>query len=166
MFDRLRDFCLYSKDSLDEILITKEDVYRHFCCTYHWKVVEDALISSYKDIVNVPTWFVGHMLLPVKLEERGKETHAEYSFSNTKIRFLNIFRPPDIKLEKNGLYSIHFASVISKIDSAEFRMISQQLESVKRFVEFRNDIKKIDYSSFQRFGDYRKFCEKRYLKYF
>jgi len=166
VFHRLRDFCLYSKNNLDEIVITKEDVYRHFCSAFHWKVVEDALVSSYKDIKDIPSWFVGHMLLPVKLKERNKSICAEYSTSDLKVQLLNIFTPSDIKFKSNGLYSMHFASVISEINPAQFGMINQQLESIERFIEFRNDVKEIDYSDFQKFGDYRKFCETRYHKYF
>jgi hypothetical protein len=166
VFHRLRDFCLYSKDDLDEILITKEDVYRHFCSTFHWKVIEDALVSSYKDIRSIPAWFVGHMLLPVRLREKNKMIYAEYAAAGLEIRLLNIFTPNDIKFESNGLYSMHFASVISTITPAQFRTINQQLESIKRFVGFRRDIREIDYSDFQRFGDYRKLCETRYSKYF
>ncbi len=165
-FHRLRDFCLYSKNDLDEVIITREDVYRHFCSTYHWKVVEDSLVSSYKSIINIPTWFVGHMLLPVKLKKRNKATYAEYSFSNLTIDMQNVFVPPEFKVQESGIYAIHFASIVSEINPAVSRMMNQQLESVNRFIEFRKDIGEIDYTKFQRFGDYSKFCQERYLKYF
>jgi hypothetical protein len=166
VFHRLRDFCLYSKSNLDEIMITNEDVYRHFCSTFHWKVVEDALVASYKDITNIPAWFVSHMLLPVKLKKEGKSTYAEYSATNVRTRLLNVFISPNIRIKNEGLYSMHFASVISEINPSQFRMINQQLESIKRFTEFRNDVTEIDYSNFQKFGDYKKLCETRYSKYF
>jgi hypothetical protein len=166
VFHRLRDFCLYSKNDLNDVNITLEDVYRHFCSIFHWKVVEDALTYSYKDIKNIPTWFVGHMLLPVTIKEQNKALCADYSFSGLKILMRNIFVPDGIKIRENGIYTIHFASVISEINPAISKMINQQLESINRFVEFRNDIVEINYANFQRFGDYGKFCRERYLKYF
>jgi hypothetical protein len=166
VFHRLRDFCLYSKNNLDKITITEEDVYRHFCSAFHWKIVEDALVSSYKDISDIRAWFVGHMLLPVRLKGKRDSVLAEYSTSDAKIRLLSVFIPPDIKVKDNGLYSIHFASVISEITAEHYRMINQQLEAIRRFIEFRNDVKEIDYSDFQKLKNYREFCENRYLKYF
>lgn len=166
VFHRLRDFCLYSKNNLDKITITEEDVYRHFCSAFHWKVVEEALGSSYKDLRDIRSWFVGHMLLPVKLKEENRLIYAEYSTPGNKICLSNIFIPSDIKFKSDGLYSMHFASVISIVTPAQFKMINQQLESIKRFVEFRRDIDEIDYSDFQKFGDYGKLCETRYSRYF
>lgn len=166
VFHRLRDFCLYSRNDLNEVTVTSEDVYRHFCSTFHWKVIEDALISSYKNIKDIPTWFVGHMLLPVTLKKQNNATYAEYCFPDLRILIKNIFVPAEIKIHENGIYAIHFASIISEINPTISRMIGQQLESINRFVEFRKDIVEIDYLDFQRFGDYGEFCRKRYLKYF
>ncbi len=166
VFHRLRDFCLYSRNDLNEVIITSEDVYRHFCSTFHWKVIEDGLISSYKNIKCIPTWFVGHMLLPVNLEKQSRAVRAEYYFSDRKIIFENIFVPSDIAIREEGIYTIHFASIISEISPAISKMIGQQLESTSRFVDFRKDVKEIDYADFQRFGNYKEFCRERYTKYF
>jgi hypothetical protein len=41
VFHRLKKFCQYSKNDLNkEIIITEEDVFRHFCSTFHWRVIE------------------------------------------------------------------------------------------------------------------------------
>jgi len=167
---RLRDCCFYYKNNLDDVLITKEDVYRHFCNASHWKINEDTLATFPSDanmlITDMPAWLVGHMLLPVKLKQESNSVYAEYAGLGFRLQLYNIFTPSDINIEENTLYSIHFASVISEITSAQSKMISQQLENNAQFIEFRNKTKSIDYSNFQRYGDYRKFCENRYCKYF
>lgn len=170
VFKRLRDCCFYSKNNLDEVVITKKDIYKHFCSAYHWKINEETFLSTPErantPITNAPSWFIGHMLLPVKLTQEKGSTNAEYAGSGFKIHLFNVFTPPDIKIQTNRSYAIHFASVISEINIAQSRIISQQLDTIDKFTDFRRDVKAIDYSDFQKFGDYRRLCESRYSKYF
>ena len=170
VFRRLRDCCFYSKNNLDEVVITEEDVYRHFCSAYHWKITEESLTNIPENantpIINVPSWFVGHMLLPVRLMDEKGSVKAEYSGLGFKISIVHVFIPSDMEIRADDIYSIHFASVISEITSAQARMISQQLNSIYQFLGFRQETKIIDYANFQKFGNYRGICENRYLKYF
>ncbi len=170
VFRRLRDCCFYSKDNLAEVVITKEDVYRHFCSAYHWKITEDALLTiperANVPITNIPSWSIGHMLLPVKLSKENGSVKAEYSGSGFRISILNVFFPSDMEIHQDIAYSLHFASVISEINFTHTRMISQQLDSIDQFVKFRKETEMIDYGDFQRFGNYRNLCEARYCKYF
>ncbi|MGD6805365.1 MAG: hypothetical protein ACQCN4_00175 [Candidatus Bathyarchaeia archaeon] len=170
VFRRLRDCCFYSRSSLDEVVITKDDVYRHFCSAYHWKIAEDALQlipqNANNPISNIPSWFIGHMLLPVKLIGEKDSIKAEYAGLGFRIQILNIFVPSDIEIQKGAIYAIHFASVISDINFAQYIIISQLLESVYRFVEFRKEVKVIDYADFQKYGNYSNLCKSRYGKYY
>ncbi|MGD6851749.1 MAG: hypothetical protein ACQCN6_06810 [Candidatus Bathyarchaeia archaeon] len=170
VFRRLRDCCFYSKNNLDKVVITKEDVYRHFCSAYHWKINEEALTTIPENantpISNVASWFVGHMLLPVRLMDEKGSVRAEYSGSDSKISIFNVFIPPDMELHKDAIYSMHFASVISEITLAQAELINRQLEVIDQFIEFRKEIKTMDYGDFQKFGNYRNLCEGRYRKYF
>lgn len=170
VFQRLRDCCYYYRNNLTEVLITKEDVYRHFCSAYHWKIAEDSLHAipqkANTPVTDLNSWFIGHMLLPVKLLEENGSVRAEYSGTGFRISLTNIFVPSDVKVRSGAFYSMHFASAISEISNAESGLINQQLESIDQFIEFRKKVKAIDYSSFQRFGNYKKICENRYNKYF
>ncbi|MCW4009407.1 MAG: hypothetical protein NWF05_02150 [Candidatus Bathyarchaeota archaeon] len=170
-FHRLRDFCVCSKNDSEDEVITKGDIYSHFCSVAHWNMAEDALASSYAitkncPITDHPTWLVGHMLLPVKVKEENNTVNAEYSGLDFTLQLLNIFFPPEIEIETDAFYAIHFASVISKITPTQSKMINQQLESIDRFIESRKQITRIDYAAFQKYGNYRKFCKNRYCKYF
>jgi hypothetical protein len=169
-FRRLRDCCFYYKTDLDEMAITKEDVIRHFCSVFHWKFNADTMAACPKG-VNTPitdaaSWFVGHMLLPVKLKKENDSVHAEYSGSDFKLQLFNVFTPQDIEIEEDTMYAIHFASVISEITHAQSKMVGQQLETNDNFKNLRDTTKSIDYAHFQKYGDYRQFCENRYNKYF
>jgi TusA-related sulfurtransferase len=170
VFHRLRDFCLCFKKNADTLVITKEDVYRHFCSPEHWKIAEGALIEAYTNkkgfITDVPAWLIGHMLLPVKLKQEKNEAYAEYSSSNFNIKILNLFIPSELKIKEDTFYSIHFASIISEITSTESKMINRQLETIDSFIKYRKETKLIDYNHFQKYGNYKRICEKRYNTYF
>jgi hypothetical protein len=170
VFRRLRDCCFYSRSNLDEVVITKEDVYRHFCSAYHWKITEDTLKlipqNANSPINNVPSWFIGHMLLPVKLTCEKDSIKAEYRGLGFRIEILNIFVPSEMEIGNNSIYAIHFASVISEINFAQYITISQLLETIYRFVEFRKEVKVIDYADFQKYGNYSSLCKSRHSKYF
>lgn len=166
-FHRLKEFIIYYINDLgQELFITLDDVYRHFCTMFHWRVVEKSLFNGYENIIDIPSWFVGHMILPVVIKREKGEYMAEYTFGNRIINLKNIFVPEDINIIQNMQYAIHLASVVSPLGKHDFKMISLHLEEIPLFRLFREKLESIDYSDFQRFGDYRKTCENRYAKYF
>jgi hypothetical protein len=150
--------------------MAKEDVYKHFCSAYHWYITEDALKAIPENantpITNIHSWSVGHMLLPVRLVEENNSVNAEFSGLGFKICIFNLFIPSDMEIQTDAVYSTHFAAVISEINLAQAKMISQQLEAINRFIEFRKETKAIDYLDFQKIVNYRSLCESRYCKYF
>ena len=166
-FHRLKEFIIYNINELgQELFITRDDVLRHFATMYHWRVVENSLLDSYKKIIHIPSWFVAHMLLPVILKKEEGEFMAEYTYGEKIINLKNIFVPKDMEIELNTPYCMHLSSIISPLDRFTYRMISRHLKEIPLFVTFREDQDTIDFSNFQRYGDYRKICEDRYNKYF
>ena len=166
-FHRLKEFIIYSiNEPGQELFITRDDIFRHFATMYHWRVVERSLVSGYKMITHIPSWFVAHMLLPVVLKKEEGKYMGEYTYEDRIINLKNIFVPGDMEIEENTPYCLHLASVVAPLEQFTFRMISRHLEEIPLFKTFRDDIDIIDFADFQRFGDYRKICEDRYNKYF
>jgi len=166
-FHRLKEFIAYHINDLgQELFITLDDVFRHFCTMFHWRIVEKSLFNGYKNIIDIPSLFVGHILLPVVIKREKGEYMAEYTFGNRIINLKNIFVPGDMNIVQNKQYAVHLASVVSSLEKHDFNMISLHLEEIDLFRLFRENLESIDYSDFQRFGDYRKICEDRYTKYF
>ena len=166
VFHRLKEFCLYSINDLDkEIIITEEDVYRHFCTNFHWRHVERYFLKNFDKIENLSSWFVGHMLLPITLKHEDNSVIGEYSFFDRKIILRNIYISPNIPIEMNGYYCIHFAAIISKVNEDQFNMIFKHLEENKLFKQYRQDLKIIDYKNYQRFGNYYEIVKNRYKKF-
>ena len=128
--------------------------------------MERSLPSSYKNLTNIPAWFVGHMLLPVSLKKEQKSYSALYHYGYKKLIIKNVFLPKEIQFNSDDLYCVHFASVISKITKQNNDMIKSQLEEINNFKNFRDSIKEINYLEFQRYGNYFEICRSRYLKHF
>lgn len=167
VFHRLREFCTYSIDhfSFDPI-ISVNDVLRHFCTAYHWHVVEEALAKSYRSINNIPSWFISHMLLPVKLNTHQGEIIGTFIDSLGSLTLRNLFLPLDLQTKEGSLFCVHFASVIGEISSSQFELVGNHLAEILDFQKLRNQVSDINFHNFQRFGDYKSFCRERYEKYF
>ncbi len=167
VFHRLKEFCLYSvNDFSSELTISLEDVLRHFSSGFHWRLVEKGLSSGYKNLTFLPSWFIGHMLMPVKLEKENKKMIAKYAYSKSIIRFKNIFIPKEIKILSDKFYCIHFGFVISQISEEQSKMLFNELEIIDNFRIYRENLSEIDFSHYQRYGDYFNICKTRYSKYF
>jgi len=166
-FHRLKEFIIYNiNEPGQELFIATEDVLRHFATMFHWRMVERKLSTSYKMIIQVPSWFVSHMLLPVVIKKEDGQYMAEYTHKNRIISLRNIFIPNDIQVEQNTRYAIHLGFVVAPLDRFSFKMVSHHLEEIPLFCLFREDFDFIDFAKFQRFGDYRELCRARYKKYF
>jgi len=167
VFHRLKEFCVCSIDDLREgYEIRVEDVLRHFSSSYHWKVIETSLHSSYKKVIHVPSWFVGHLLLPIKIQSNKNEPEISFLLKTHSVRLNSLFIPSNLSINPNKYYCVHFASVISDISFAQFEMLRQQLNEIPQFSLFCKDIKEINYLNFQRYGNYYAFCQQRYSAYF
>ena len=166
VFHRLKEFYLFTVDDFSNCEIKKNDTLRHFCTSYHWMVVENALPMSYKNILTIPSHFVGHMLLPVKTKNIYNSNSASYNYLDKKILLKNLFIPHDIDLNLSEYCAVHFASIICSLNERQYTMINNQLIEIPDFVSFANDIKEIDYKKWQKHGNYMDFCKERYSKYF
>jgi hypothetical protein len=150
-----------------EIVIEREHVLRHFAASYHWDhVVGPNLPTSYRRVVSIPTWFISHMLLPVALERVGNgEVNGIYRFGDGEIRLKNLFIAPELADVNAGAWGVHFASVITPLSSDEAALVQMLGDTNPLLAEFRREISTIDYSNFERFGDYRAICIERHACY-
>ncbi len=167
VFHRLKDFCIWSNNDLHKgYEITVEDVLRHFSSTFHWNVIANSLHSSYKKVIHIPSWFVSHLLLPVKIQINKSEHQILFLMKDHSLQLNNLFIPPNLSINRNKYYCVHFASVISDISLDQFEMLRQQVNEIPQFNLFYRDIEEIDYLNFQRYGNYSMFCKERYEAYF
>lgn len=167
VFDRLKEFILYSVDDFSRTyVISVEDVIRHFCSGFHWRRTAQLLSASYINLTDLPSWFVGHMLTPVRIVQESGSPLARYSYSGGSMLFKNIFIPSDVIVNSKKDYCIHFAFVISDITENQASIISHELDLIDNFKTYREYLSEIDYSEFQRYGNYFEICKGRYKKHF
>ena len=167
VFNKLREFCLYSiNDFSKNRTILVNDILRHFCTAYHWHVVEESLPHTYKDLTDIPSWFVSHMLLPVELSANGGTIQGTFIDSEGYIVLRNLFLPSDLKIREGSLYCVHFASAIGEISLQQSKLLRNHLAEIPDFQNLRKQVFEIDFHNFQRFGDYTSFCKERFGKYF
>jgi hypothetical protein len=147
-----------------EIIIEREHVLRHFASSYHWDhVVAPNLPSAHKKVVSIPTWFISHMLLPAALEKTGNgELHGTYRFDNGEIKLKNLFMAPELAGLDSAAWGVHFASVITPLSLDEAALVQMLGDASPLLAEFRCEISTIDYSNFERYGDYRTVCIDRH----
>ena len=150
-----------------EMVIEREHVLRHFASSYHWDhVVAPNLPAAYKKVVSIPTWFISHMLLPIALERAGNgELNGIYRFGDGEIRLKNLFIAPELADLNAGVWGVHFASVITPLSSDEAALVQMLGDTNPLLAEFRREISTIDYSNFERYGDYRAICIERHATY-
>lgn len=150
-----------------EIVIEREHVLRHFASSYHWDhVVAPNLPAAYKKVVSIPTWFLSHVLLPVALERGGGgELNGIYCFDGGEIRLQNLFLAPEFADLDASVWGVHFASAITPLSSEEAVLVRMLGDANPLLIEFRREISTIDYSNFERYGDYRAICAERHACY-
>lgn len=168
VFHRLKEFCLYSVDDLSKkYIISENDVLRHFSTGFHWRTIKDNLSSGYQKLTDIPSWFLSHMLMPIKLIGEGEIIFGKYERNNKEIYHRSIFIPKDLSLDFNdSYYCIHFGCVISEITQQQYDMIFRQLGEIEHFEDLMGRVREIDFKDFQSYGNYSEMCKKRYLKYF
>ncbi|MDD5109828.1 MAG: hypothetical protein PHI63_01255 [Patescibacteria group bacterium] len=165
VFHRLLDFCIWQGSIHTDFFIEREHILRHFASSYHWQfVVANDLPASYKNILHLPQWFIGHMLVPMQITGRGGTANGKYIYPGGEIIFKNLFFPPDIAVSSQ-YYAVHLASVCSPLSDPEVSLVRRLIEENPVFVKYREKCKEVDYCDFQLFGDYQSLCRKRYAQY-
>lgn len=151
----------------NEIVIERDYVLRHFSSSYHWNhVVSPTLSAAYAKVRSIPTWFLAHMLLPVALERTGNGAiHGIYHFKDGEIRLHNLFLPPELADLDPPVWGVHFASAITPLSFDEAMLVRMLGDANPLLTEFRGEISAIDYSNFERYGDYRAMCVERHAIY-
>jgi hypothetical protein len=169
VFHRLADFTIWSaRMNNDKLIIERENVLRHFASSYHWDhVVGQNMDHSYRKVISVPKWFIGHMLLPVEIVVTTKNSiKASYNFKEGQIELKNLFIPPEFDISSTKSWAVHFASVLTPLSTNEESLIHTLIDMNPLFVCCRKEITEIDYMNFERFGNYTATGKKRYRKYF
>ncbi|MCE1246615.1 MAG: hypothetical protein LWY06_08225 [Firmicutes bacterium] len=162
-FGRLREFVIYSiNDVGQELFITVEDVYRLFSTTFQWRYLKENLINEYHMILNIPKWFMANMILPAVLKVENGKYIAEYSFEDRIVNIKNVFLPPGSACDVNSQCAVFMSCVVTPLDRASFNMINRHLEEIAAFRIFRRDVENIDFSNFQRFGNYESLAKSRF----
>ena len=169
VFYRLGDFTVWQTPTgVDPYTINREHVVRHFSSTYHWNhVVASGLDSAYNRVRHIPSWFLGHMLLPVRVTDiRGNIVSASHEYQGGEVRLLNLFAPGEYKPERDEIWAVHFAGLLDHLSFEEQQVVCLMIETNPLLHQFREDVIEIDYSNFERHGDYLAFCRTRYQKYY
>jgi hypothetical protein len=169
VFGRLREFTIWQAPAdADQYSIGREHVVRHFASSFHWNhVVASGLEGAYKKVLHIPSWFLGHMLLPVKVTSvDGDVVSAYYEYDGGKVHLSNLFAPKDYAPRPDETWAVHFAGLLDRLNPTEMEVVRLMTETNHLLVQFRRDVSIIDYANFERHGNYLALCRRRYEKYY
>jgi len=169
VFRRLHDFALWmAPAAAAQFIITRDHVIRHFASSFHWhQVVADGMTSAYEKVLFVPSWFMGHMLLPARVTRvHGEAVAAVYEYEDGSIQLTNLFAPNAYEPKVGEKWAVHFAALLDRISAEEDDLVRMLTETNPLLVQFRKDVQGVDYKSFERHGDYLAICKKRYATYY
>ncbi|MHB9004597.1 MAG: hypothetical protein ACYC6C_11145 [Coriobacteriia bacterium] len=169
VFRRLGEFSAWMAPAeADEFVITRDHAIRHFASSFHWhQVVADGLTGAYKKVLFIPSWFMGHMLLPARITEvAGDTVTAVYEYDGGNIELTNLFAPNAYEPKVGEMWGVHFAALLDRITPEEDRLVRMLTDTNPLLVEFRTDVDEIDYKNFERHGDYLGTCQSRYATYY
>ncbi len=169
VFQRLAEFSgCQAQVGGGERVIVREHAIRYFASSYHWNhVVADGLDSAYKKVIHIPTWFLAHMLLPARVTAVDDDVvTATYEYGDGEVVLSNLFAPIAYDPRLGEVWAVHFAGLLDRLTPEEQAVASLMAEANPLLVEFRRDVERIDYSDFERLGDYFAFCRDRHAQYY
>ena len=160
----LRDFSVYLQDSPAEFTITHNDVLRYFSTTYHLNRMRNHLNPL---VVRYPAAFmVSHQLVPVLVDENGREPEAVFTFNNSEVRFHNIFVSPELELKAGVYYGLHLGTVITSLTEKQAEMMERHLNLFDEFPFLAKNVTSVDFCDCEHYGDYRAEVASRYKRHF
>jgi hypothetical protein len=83
-----------------------------------------------------------------------------------EICLANLCAPNGYHPRVGETWAVHFAGLLDRLTDTEKQVATLMTEANPLLVQFRKDVPAIDYSDFERHGDYRAFCMKRYRQYY
>jgi hypothetical protein len=169
VFRRLHDFAIWSAPADSQVyIITRDHVIRHFSSTFHWnQVVAQGMSGAYKKVLHIPSWFLGHMLLPVRITRvEGEVMSAAYEYEGGRVILHNLFSSSVDRPKCDETWAAHFAGLLALLTPEECRVVHLMTEMNSLLVRFRHDVKEIDYTNYERHGNYLNLCKTRCAKYF
>lgn len=166
---RLGDFSVWQAPTgIDTHTIDREQVVRHFSCSYHWHhVTANAIQNAYKKVRHVPTWFLAHMLLPVRVTGvDGDSCSAVYEYRDGRIVLANLYAPTTGGPQEDEIWAVHFAGLLCRLSEQEHQAAVLMLDANPLLRQFRDEVDSIDYCDFERYGDYQAQCRERHRAYY
>ena len=156
------DFCFCNQPDPQNFIMTHDDVVRYFSSKYHFNRILASIDPL--TITHPPGHLVGHMLIPVKLENRVK--NAEAHFGGKTVRFKNLFLPPEINASPDTWLGLHLGMIITSMSDEQALMAQAHLNLIQELADLAGWIDEVDYAQYQSFGDYRAYVKSRYARHF
>jgi len=168
---RLRDFAALMIDPAPEagpLVVRREHVLRHFASTYHLnQVVAPKLRDSYQRVLDIPSWFVGHLILPCEVVGiAGELAEARFVHAGGAVRLRNLYVPPGLDPRPSEIWGVHFSHVLWRMAGNEESVSRMLIEASPVIGEFLRIVQEIDYVDFQRHGDYCRMSQDRFHTYY
>jgi hypothetical protein len=157
------DFCSFSKEDPDQFIITEDDALRYFSSAFHF----DRILAGLDPVTifDPPAHMVGHMLLPVQIDDTGGPNGAVCTFTLDRhsVHFRHLVVPPDVvDSGPEAWYGFHFGTILTGIDLRQKRMIEAHLRRIDGFRRFLDRVDEVDYQDYQSFGNYHDRVVRRY----
>lgn len=158
------EFCSYAHDDPNNFTITHNDIIRLFSSKFH---INPNLASVDPMIVtDTSSFIVFHMMLPCSVSSSGEQVEAEYCLGDHSIRFLNVVFPPELELEAGAHYGLHHGTVVTQLTGEQVRIVENHLGLIPEFSLLVKDVTEVDFTRFQRYGNYRANVIARYERHF
>jgi hypothetical protein len=92
------------------------------------------------------------------------ETVFLYRKNSISITFKNVFVPPEFDAVEEELYGVHFGMVLLPLTKNQAEIIERQIGLIYEFPDLLLEVREVDFSNYQSFGNYQKLTEKRFAR--
>jgi hypothetical protein len=165
---RLCDFATWGMpDQGEPFFLRRRHVLQYFASPLHWRALGHDSAHALDGAAIPPAWFVGHMLLPVRVTEVGADSlGALYEYRGGNVRMASLLATSGYEPKIGDTWAVHFAVPVCRITPDEESMLRLIGELDTTFVAFRDALAEIDYADFEPHGDYRAMCGERFGAYY
>ena len=152
------DFCSYHQPDPDNFAITHDDAIRYFSSRFHF----DRILASVNPLTvsHPPGHLVGHMLLPVRLEDGLDRVPARIGDHTVHVK--NLFHPAEIRNGQGQWFGLHMGIVVTALSEEQALMARAHLGRIGELTELAARVDEIDYADYQTFGDHQAHVIDRY----
>ena len=160
----LFEFCTLSKDNPYDFTITHNDVIRFSSTEYHYIRIKNSINPEL--VTDPETYLLSHLTVPGVLEKRSDGISGLYIVNDREITFSNLVFPPELKFEEGMFYGVHLGTAITELNMEQVTMIERHLSLIEEYSDLTVKVKSIDFSRFQKYGDYRAQVLERMIRHF